>query len=168
MRDKILKLRSEGKTYNEIVAITGASKSTVSYHCGEGQREKTAKRRQKRLESDTFVKKTENFKYNKKGLNNKFTRFKGKGFAQYDYTYNDIKKIAEENPVCYLSGRPLNYQDPQSFHFDHKIPVSQGGDNSLENLGIASQEANIAKSDMSLEYFLDLCEDILRHHGRLK
>lgn len=168
MRDEILKLRAEGKTYNEIVAITGASKSTVSYYCGEGQREKTARRRQRKVESDIFVKKTENFKYNKKGLNNKFTRFKGRGLAQYDYTYNDIKKIAEENPVCYLSGRPLNYEDPQSFHFDHRIPVSQGGDNSLENLGIASQEANMAKNDMSLEYFLDLCEDVLRQHGRLK
>lgn len=146
--------------------ITGASKATISYHCGEGQREKTKDRRQKRR-SNPFVKKTEAFKYNKKGLNNKFTRFKGKGSIKYDYTYEDIKKIAELNPRCYLSGRPLNYDDPQSFHFDHKIPASQGGDNSLENLGIASQEANMAKSDMALEYFLDLCEDILRHNGRL-
>jgi hypothetical protein len=33
MKDEILKLRKEGKTYNEIKEITGASKATISYHC---------------------------------------------------------------------------------------------------------------------------------------
>lgn len=34
MKDKILKLRAKGKTYNEIVDIVGCAKSTVSYYCG--------------------------------------------------------------------------------------------------------------------------------------
>lgn len=33
MKNEILKLREEGKTYNEIKDITGLSKSTISYHC---------------------------------------------------------------------------------------------------------------------------------------
>mgnify|MGYP003402983197 CR=1 FL=1 len=33
MKDQILKLRREGKTYNEIKEITGCSKSTISYYC---------------------------------------------------------------------------------------------------------------------------------------
>jgi predicted transcriptional regulator len=33
MKDAILKLRKEGKTYNEIVNDLGCSKSTVSYYC---------------------------------------------------------------------------------------------------------------------------------------
>lgn len=33
MREKILKLRLEGKTYNEIKNILKCSKSTISYHC---------------------------------------------------------------------------------------------------------------------------------------
>ena len=45
MKDEILRLRAEGKSYNEIVAILGCSKGTVSYHCGEGQVEKTKARK---------------------------------------------------------------------------------------------------------------------------
>lgn len=33
MKERILILRLEGKTYSEINIITGASKSTISYHC---------------------------------------------------------------------------------------------------------------------------------------
>ena len=44
MKERILKLRNEGKTYNEIKKLTGASKGTISYHCGEGQKGKTIKR----------------------------------------------------------------------------------------------------------------------------
>ena len=43
-RDQILKLRAEGKTYKEIQEITGASKGTISFHCGKGQKEKYRKR----------------------------------------------------------------------------------------------------------------------------
>lgn len=44
LSDKILELRSEGKTYNEIKSITGASKGTISYWLGVGQKEKTRQR----------------------------------------------------------------------------------------------------------------------------
>jgi hypothetical protein len=33
MKERILKLRSEGKTYREIAAIVGLSKTTVDYYC---------------------------------------------------------------------------------------------------------------------------------------
>lgn len=41
MKESILELREQGKTYKEIVTILGCSKSTVSYHCGDGQKEKS-------------------------------------------------------------------------------------------------------------------------------
>ncbi len=40
-KENILRLRAEGKTYNEIVSELGCAKSTVAYHCGLGQKEKT-------------------------------------------------------------------------------------------------------------------------------
>lgn len=40
MKEQILKLRKEGKTYKEIVEELNCAKSTVSYHCGKGQKEK--------------------------------------------------------------------------------------------------------------------------------
>ena len=52
MKEKILQLRDEGKTYNEIKNILGCSKSTISYHCGKGQKEKT-KERTKNLRKET-------------------------------------------------------------------------------------------------------------------
>lgn len=33
MKNEIIKLRNEGKTYNQISEITGLSKATISYHC---------------------------------------------------------------------------------------------------------------------------------------
>ena len=42
MKEQILKLWSEGKTQKEIQGLTGASKSTISYHCNN-----TTKARQK-------------------------------------------------------------------------------------------------------------------------
>ena len=41
MKERILALRNEGLTYNEIKDLLGCSKSTISYHCGEGQKEKS-------------------------------------------------------------------------------------------------------------------------------
>lgn len=47
MKEQILKLRSEGKTYSEIQFQLGCSKSTISFHCGEkgklGKRKKKEK-----------------------------------------------------------------------------------------------------------------------------
>ncbi len=48
MKEQILKLRKEGKTYDEIVKIVGCSKGTVSYYCGKGQKEKSKLRQNKR------------------------------------------------------------------------------------------------------------------------
>lgn len=44
MKEQILKLRGEGKTYKEIVNETGAAKSLVSYYCGDSQKEKSTNR----------------------------------------------------------------------------------------------------------------------------
>lgn len=44
MEKEILKLRAEGKTYKQIVELLNISKSTVSYYCGEGQKEKARMR----------------------------------------------------------------------------------------------------------------------------
>ena len=48
MKDQILKLRQEGKTYNEIKSILGCSKGTISYYLGKNQKEKTDERRKRR------------------------------------------------------------------------------------------------------------------------
>jgi len=47
-KENILKLRAEGKTYREIQQQLGCSKSTISYHLGYGQKEKTHRRTRER------------------------------------------------------------------------------------------------------------------------
>lgn len=46
MKEKILTLRKEGKTYKEIIEIVGCAKSTVSYHCSNFTKD-TSKRYEK-------------------------------------------------------------------------------------------------------------------------
>jgi transposase len=43
-KESILRLRAEGKSYREIQKELGCSKSTIAYHCGEGQKEKMNRR----------------------------------------------------------------------------------------------------------------------------
>ena len=50
VKEKILALRQEGNSYDSIVREVKVSKSTVSYHLGKGQKEKTLSRQAKRKE----------------------------------------------------------------------------------------------------------------------
>jgi len=45
LRDKILELKNQGYSYNQIKQALGCSKGTISYHIGVGQKEKTGQRR---------------------------------------------------------------------------------------------------------------------------
>lgn len=51
LKEQILNLRKQGKSYNQIQIILNCSKGSISYYCGERQKEKnklrTRKRRQK-------------------------------------------------------------------------------------------------------------------------
>ena len=49
-KEKIIELRDRGYTYNQIQKELGCSKSTISYHLGDGQVEKSNKRSERRRE----------------------------------------------------------------------------------------------------------------------
>jgi len=165
MKEQILALREQGFTYNQIKAELGCSKSTISYYCSPDQKAKTQARTAKSREQ-TALSKFEAFKYNSKGVNNKFTQFKGRGKLDYAYTYQNIIGILATVTACYLCNTDIDYQDPSSFHFDHKVPVSRGGTNELENLGIACSVCNYAKRDMLVDEFLAMCERITKFNAR--
>lgn len=69
------------------------------------------------------------------------------------------------NPKCYITGRPINLMDSSSYHFDHILPRSRGGDNSVENLGLTCAIANRSKSNMTIEEYIELCKEVLINHG---
>jgi 5-methylcytosine-specific restriction endonuclease McrA len=173
MGPKILDLRSQGKTYNQIAEILNCSKGLISYHCGEGQKQKT-KERQRKLHP--YLKKIIRFqnkvRYNQKVkgnssirqlIHNKISLF-CKGGERMFSVDQVIEKFGEE-PICYLTGEQINIYQPRTYHFDHIIPRSRGGDSSIENLGICTKEANQAKHDMTEDEFIMLCKRVLIHNN---
>jgi hypothetical protein len=182
MKEQILKLRSEGKSYNEICELLGCSKGTVAYHCGEGQKEKYRRRATKYRHNNPLQKRVDNFQRRvakptkitksspKKCLRGRcddFQRREGSKYGKRDivFTYHDVLEKFGENTTCYLTGRKINLYETRTYNFDHIIPAIKGGPNTFDNLGIACREANIAKGQLSHTEFLELCKTVLTYNG---
>ena len=69
-----------------------------------------------------------------------------------------------ENQTCYLTGRKINIKIDE-YQLDHKVPLSRGGKSSLENMGLTCKEANYAKHNLTEEEFVELCKEVVIHHG---
>lgn len=164
MKEKILELRAQGKTYNEIVNEIGCTKSLVSYYCGEGQKEKCAARQLRNRKDFVLSRKTQSFKgkdYRKKRKCDGFQRLK-KGNS---FRWEDIVAKFGWETCCYLTGRKIDLTNPKTYQFDHVVPRSKGGSCDLDNLGITCKEANMAKGTMTVDEFVMLCKEVLEHNG---
>lgn len=185
MKEDILKLRSEGKTYKEIVEILGCSKSVVSYHCGNNQKEKSDTRRKKRR-NNVLITKLDRFKHRKhfkvsdeikdsksrkdvvesiRKYQKTDTNFIGRVNKNIDTTFNWENVINKFGNVtkCYLSGVELNLLENE-YQLDHIIPASRGGDNTLKNLGITHKTVNQMKGDLTPDELIEWCIKILHHN----
>lgn len=168
MKEQILELRSQGKTYDEIVGVVGCSKGTVSYYCGEGQKEKTLGRQRKRRRNK-LIKRVEEFK-RKKHKNfvesvRKFNKNIGNSVdssLDMNFNYQDVLNKFGNITKCYLTGVDINLLE-DDYELDHIIPVSRGGLNTLDNLGILSKKANQAKSNLLVNEFIDLCKQVIEY-----
>jgi hypothetical protein len=169
MKNKILKLRQEGKTYNEIKKILGCSKSTISYYCGEGQKEKLKNRRKKLIDENPVIKKLDTYKNNNKVLvankSNDFQYNESSKKYNIQFGWKDVIAKFGWSTNCYLTGDFIDLNKPNTYSFDHVIPKSKGGTNSLDNLGVTTRAANQAKSDLLLHDLFDLCKKILDKNG---
>lgn len=169
MREQILAMREQGMAYHEIAAALGCSKSLISYHCAPGQKEKYAARQQELRKDHVITRKVEHF--HRRGVHVKtedFQRREGHGPVgkrNIQFRWRDVIEKFGWNTSCYLTGRPVDLRETRAYEFDHKVPISKGGSNEFDNLGIACREANRAKSDMSLSEFLTLCKEVLEYHG---
>lgn len=181
-RDKILELRLQGKSYKQIVAILGCSIGTISYHCGNEQKLKTTKRKSKfnksahpylhklyRFTNKYYQEKKAKDKLRsnlQKQLRDKLYDFYKKGSAMDSkITLEQLIEKFGEQTNCYLTGQPIDIYQPSTYEFDHIIPTSRGGDNSIDNLGIADKRVNQAKRDMTPDEFINLCKQVLTHNG---
>ncbi len=178
-KNQILTLRAEGKSYDQICRELNCSKSIVAYHCSESARKKQSDRQRKLRKENVLLKKVDNFKQSKhsKKINqfilqpkqlqwHKVRKYRErKSEKSEEFSYKDVVKKFGEQTICYLTGRPIDLKEPRLYHFDHIVPVSRGGKNTLSNLGIACKEANMGKSNLLLDEFIQLCKDVLEHHG---
>lgn len=174
MKENILALRAQGKSYKEIVEALGCSLGTVSYHCGEGQKDKSRKRYLARNKQHALLLKCNNFQRNKK-LKDKAEdfqrlRFKQKGIVKLGkrnltFTWKDVVSKFGWNTTCYLTGKHINLIETSTYNLDHIVPSCRGGSNLLDNMGICIKEANAAKNSQTVNEFLQLCKDVLIHHG---
>lgn len=183
-KQKILELRSQNKSYKEIADIIGCSKQTVAYYVKPGYKEKIQQRTKKyRLSQHPYQKKLETFKYQK--MKNKlcknqtckaiklirckiktfFRNRKTKMEEKPTFTVKDIINKFGENPRCYITGQPIDIYKPRTYNFDHIIPVSRNGKNTLENLGICTKTANESKTDMTYEEFVQFCQKVVDYYN---
>jgi 5-methylcytosine-specific restriction endonuclease McrA len=181
VKDEILRLRKLGYTYPQIQTELQCSKGTISYHCGEGQKDKTAKRRSSHRDNQhPLTRKIENFHLKNKThktsdaptrtLNRilrikieKFSMNKQGVYNNMSFTVADFLKKIGDNPVCSLTGRPINLLDSRSYQLDHIMPRAKGGDNSLGNCQLTCREANQAKHELTTEEFITLCREVVSH-----
>ena len=66
--------------------------------------------------------------------------------------------IEDQEFRCALSGMKLT---PKMARLDHKVPVSKGGDDSVDNLQWVHEEINRMKGTMDNQEFLELCKRIV-------
>ena len=166
---------------NEIATILSCSKSTVSYHCSSTTRLK-ASERGRRLRNEypaeyKFISHMDRFVRRERGIGKKdsqdwnkrirtaVSHFKARKNMNQKYTYKEaITHLGGLQTKCYLTGTPINLET-DSYCLDHILPVSKGGTNELNNMGITIPSANASKSDLQLEEFFSLCKLILENNG---
>jgi len=178
---KINALRKQGLSYKDIQNTLKCSIGTISYHLGKGQKEKT-KQRRKNVSRLTYihVKRTNTFTSRKpktqrklnptptlthrqmsKAISAKASKFQ-KNAA---FNYKDVHAKYGDHFQCALTGRPLSWNNPQEYEYDHILPIARGGTACLDNLQIVCTDANRAKNDLTEEEFLDLCKEVVLHAG---
>lgn len=183
-RQHILSLHQAGKSYSQIAKILNCSKSLVCYYCGQDQKQKTLTRQKiNRQKQHPYLKKLQQFSLDtsksipkilnkstiKQLLKSKlefFARQNGDtSYMKPQFTLDDVIQKFGANPTCYLTGKPIDIHKPRTYEFDHIIPRSRGGDNSLDNLGLCSKQANQSKRDMTPDEFINLCKQVLENSG---
>lgn len=178
--DQILELRKLGKSYQQIANKLGCSPSTPAYYLSPGQKERCVANNKKRRHKHPYTLKLESFKQERikliktikststilSLLRKKIINFNRKNnMNNKNFTIEDLLNKFGENPKCYLTGESIDIYKPRTYQFDHIIPRSRGGQNTLDNLGICTKKANIAKSNMTPDEFINLCKLVLENNG---
>lgn len=182
---KIFELREQGVSRKKIAKILSCSTGSITYHLsGEKGREKGRLRINKYRIMHPFKIKLRKFKdriYKNKIISSKssikksiyakirtFHKINHKEYISMEnanFTVDEVIKKYNDNPRCYLTGESININKPSSYAFDHIVPRSRGGTNTLDNLGICTKKANASKTDMTKDEYIEHCKAVLLHNG---
>jgi 5-methylcytosine-specific restriction endonuclease McrA len=178
LAEDIHALRKDGMSYNQIRDQLNCSKGTICYHLGKGQKEKNQARRNqiawynqrhvRRINSFMNAEpkeKKESRQRGQKSITEKACKFQTREGGEMKFNYRDVYQRYGDKFECALTGRPLTWNEPREYQYDHIIPIARGGDNSMKNLQIVCNDANKAKHDLLPQEFLDLCKEVLVHAG---
>ena len=181
LNKKIIALRKKGLSFNKIAKQLKCSISTVSYALRKKTRQKVKDKRKKiPIHENSNRKKIYRFQ-NQKPTNktktpwylNKTPRQISKAISTkastfqraMTFNYKDVQAKFGDHFPCALTGRPIDFNKPDTYEYDHILPISRGGDNSIDNLQIVCPEANRAKGMMTDQEFLELCKEVVIHAG---
>lgn len=179
---EVLKLRKQGLSYRKIMKELNCSMTTVWRYCsinGKNLSGAASYKHQKQRRSDVLTRKRDKFiarrkrVFKKKGIStnknqiirDKYYKFRSRNNGEIMFTLKELKEKIGDNPKCYLTGRSIDLNDSSDYQLDHIIPTSRGGDNSLENCGIACSEANQCKRDLTDQEFIKLCKEIAAYNS---
>ena len=164
---EIQRLRVMGLSFSKIASKLECSKSTVCYHLSKEQREKNLVRGKRRREY-TLTRHLDSFKRKRVAIGKRgadFRKASRKTRAENEFTNSQLIAKIEANPVCYLTGRVIDLNVSKSYELDHILPASRGGAAELNNVGLSCRAANRAKNNLTNEEFLQLCLEVVKHHG---
>lgn len=182
LRSQILALREEGLSYRVISERLECNPSTVEYHLNPNAKSRnTRKARRVRQNEHPLAQKIRRFRQQfelpidpphytssmRKRLQRKVDRYhkstRGERIVNNTFTVNDLLEKIGPNPTCYLTGEPIDLDDTRSYHLDHVIPRSRGGDCTLDNANICTKRANLSKGDMTHEEYVEHCRQVVNH-----
>lgn len=169
MKEKILQCKINNPTwgYRKIAKELGCAASSVKYYLDPTAKAKNLARKHNwhRRLNGIMKRKKDNFQ--RIGEFKYIPSIRGsiRGRMPSLFSSKQLKDKLGTNPFCYITGRKIDLLSPESFQLDHIVPVSKGGDNSLENCGLTCRSANMAKHDLSLPELEALCIEILQHRG---
>lgn len=181
LNKQIIALRQKRLTFAQIAKQLKCSKSTVSYALRKKTRERS---KEKHAEYPRHFKKTNSKIYSftnpristrnkaawyinksprqsSKAITDKASRFQ----RPMTFNYKDVHAKYGDHFPCALTGRPLEFNEPQTYEYDHILPTARGGDNTIDNLQLLCPEANKAKGMMTDDEFKDLCREVIIHAG---
>lgn len=69
-----------------------------------------------------------------------------------------------KNPICYITGERIDLSNPNSYSLDHINPYHLSQDNSVENLGLTTKDANQSKCHLTLQQYIELCRKVVEYN----